>query len=172
MFPVIPIEGLNYDEESDFEGELVAFGFAAACCGYYSHAPAWEELQQRLGSTATLPACVRSGEHRCHFNQSLFTARCLAEPSPVREFPVILDLLSHETDCLFLDSASAYENYEHSYTWSTKDIRLLSKEWKRGQQIHATATRCARTLEAHPHYWNTIFHHWDALCRTSSKGNS
>lgn len=168
LFPYLPLQTVNFDETSEFEEEPLALGFAAACCGYYEHAPTWDDIQKRLGNSVPLPDCFLDHDHRCRFARDAFDARCLAEPSPVNDFPLIRRLMDHDTHSIFLDAASAYEQVDHQYTWTVHDIRALTTDWRRARQIYDGALRCAQALDEHPHHWNTIFHHWTTLCRTAT----
>jgi|LNFM01.1.fsa_nt_gb hypothetical protein len=171
-FPWIPTQPMNYDETSEFDDEPLAVGLLAACCGYYENAPPWSDIQHRLGPTIRLPTCFEDNEHHCHFPSSAFDTLCLNEPSPVRELPILRQLIYHETDLYFLDSASAYRQEGHEFQWTLSNIKTLTQDWRASQKLTDVATRCARALDAEPHHWTTIFHHWTTACQNHPESNS
>ena len=109
QFPMIPICALNYDEESELEGEYLATRIAATMTGYYSNAPSWEEIQQALGPTIQVPTCFTDPHHQCRVNLGILTERCQQLRRPVSDFPTILRIMYHDTGTLFLDISYAYD---------------------------------------------------------------
>jgi hypothetical protein len=169
QFPMIPICALNYDEESELDGEYLATRIAATMTGYYSSAPSWEEIQQALGPTIQVPTCFTDPHHQCRVNLGILTERCQQLRRPVSDFPTILRIMHHDTGTLFLDISYAYEAPDHGYTWTKQDIQDLTDQWKRAKQLTGTWIRTAKRLDAQPRHWQTIFSCWQQMCEHDTR---
>lgn len=164
QFPLIPISAQNYDEESDFEGTHLATKIAATIAGCYGQAPSWQEIQQELGPTILLPTCFTNVNHTCHIDLEQLTALCQQHPHPVSGFPTLIQILLHETGTLFLDLSYCYDNPDHGYHWGKEDILELTRQWAIAKDLMDQWTHTAKTLDAQPQHWHTIFRCWQDMC--------
>jgi hypothetical protein len=171
QFPMIPIAARNYDEESELEEEYLATKIAAAMTGYYSNAPSWNDIQQYLGSTITVPSCFTDSQHNCRIHFGVFSEYCRQHPSPVSEFPTILQILYHNTGSIFLDISYCYETPDHPYTWTEHDIHDLTTQWTFARQLTRAWVRTAKRLEKQPQYWQHIFACWQRMCEHQSRND-
>ena len=167
-FPQLPIQCTNYDHESDFEGTGLATCIAATLSGFYSQAPEWTTIQERLGPTIPLPHCFTTPTHQCEIDFEYFAALCAKHPRPVKHFPTLLKILAHETGCLFLDVSYDWDGMQDHYTWNPDDIATLTAQWNTGKQLHRLWLQTDRQFTAQPAQWRTVFHCWEEMCRHAS----
>lgn len=171
-FPQLPIESTNYDHESDFDQAGLATQIAASISGFYSSAPEWTAIQDQLDPTITIPSCFTRTDHHCKFNYDIFNALCGKHRSPVKNFPTLLRILAHDTDCIFLDVSYDWDPYQADYTWHPKDIATLTAQWKIGQRLHRLWKRTDEQFTQQPELWRTVFQCWEHMCHQTSESPS
>lgn len=169
-YPYIAIECCNYDHESEFEYERTTTKVLAYFAGIYSNAPSREEIPELLGPAIQYPPCLREPEHQCDVDVDLLTTLCSHHPAPVRDFPIALRIMAHETDSIFLDISYDWEGPPLDYTWTPETITNLTEQWNTAKRLLRTLKTVEQKLEQHPHYWSTIFTCWDSMCTQSKKG--
>ncbi|MEK7760546.1 MAG: hypothetical protein AAB433_03090 [Nitrospirota bacterium] len=167
MYPSIPLYLTNYDEESDFEGAPLSTKIAATIVGAYSNADGWDSIQEELGPDHPLPSCFTDSQHRCSIDIARFRKLCAAHPYPVSSYPLVLQILGHETGCVFLDAATAYDSMPYDYTWSIKTIQTLKRQWKKSEALTQQWVAVDKALTDEPEHWKTIFSCWTHMCQTT-----
>lgn len=173
IYPVIPIDLVNYDEESDMEGRPLASQIAATITGHYHYAPSWDQIQSELGSAILVPPCFTVTDHECRVNLGIFKERCEGNPPPISGFPTILQIFNHDTGTVFLDASSAYESaYDLGYFWQLDHIQDLTAQWQTAQRYLHIWRKTEDGLTKQPALWRTIFQHWQAVCEQGHRNNT
>jgi len=165
LFPTIPIPLENFDVESEFEGVELPIQIAAAMTGLYSYAPSWETIQESLGPTISVPRCFLEREHRCEFEFDCFARLCQEHPAPISRFPQVVQILAHNTDCVFMDLSYDYDMPDHGYTWTREDILALQRQWRIARRLLRDMQRTVDQLTARPQAWSVIFACWEKTCQ-------
>jgi hypothetical protein len=172
IYPAIPIDLINYDEESEMEEEPLVSQIAAAITGHYHYAPSWEHIQTELGSTIPLPPCFTVADHECRVALDLLKERCEREPMPISGFPTILQIFNHDTGTIFLDASSAYVSaYDLGYFWQVDHINELAAQWQTTQRYLQIWKKTEDGLTKQPALWRTIFQHWQTVCEEGHRNN-
>jgi hypothetical protein len=71
----------------------------------------------------------------------------------VRQLPLLVELVAHDTGNLWLDYSFDYD--WESFEWEEAALNYLTREWQRARDLIAQINRALERIEAHPRYYLT-----------------
>ena len=82
-----------------------------------------------------------------------FKQVCQYGKGAVRQFPLLVELVAHDTGNLWLD-------YSFDYDWESFEceeaaLNYLTREWQRARDLIAQINRALERMDAHPHHYLT-----------------
>jgi hypothetical protein len=66
-------------------------------------------------------------------------------------FPLLIQLVAHDTGNLFLDTT--WEYCWEEYPWGEKEMQYLTKEWRKAQSIFVQLKPLLDRIDKHPRDW-------------------
>lgn len=139
-FPSIPVcaKGIDWEDPPETYGLAI-------------HAVMALFVDQDFPWTNWLPPTlhVETGE----LDWDKFKQLCQDGKGAVCQFPLLVELVAHDTGNLWLD-ISFDCNWE-SFAWEEASLNYLSREWQRARDLIARINRALEQIDAHPRYYLT-----------------
>jgi hypothetical protein len=82
-----------------------------------------------------------------------FKQACQYGKGAVRQFPLLVELVAHDTGNLWLDYSFDYD--WESFEWEEAALNYLTREWQRARDLIAQINRALERMDAHPRYYLT-----------------
>jgi hypothetical protein len=96
-----------------------------------------------------------------------FTRRCRRVGGLAVRLPLLIELVSHNTDNLWLDVC--WESGVQDFAWKEEDIEWLKKEWRAAQRFYKRLDALLDRMDKHPRFWLTrLIKLWNACLQTES----
>jgi hypothetical protein len=71
----------------------------------------------------------------------------------VRQFPLLIELVAHDTGNLWLDAS--FDCDWESFEWEEATMNYLTREWRRARDLIAQINLALERMDAHPRYYLT-----------------
>ena len=98
-----------------------------------------------------------------------FTELCRHGQGAVRHFPLLMQLVAHDTGNLWFDSSNDYE-YE-LFEWDAAVMRHLAREWQQARELLPRMNGAMERIDAHPRYYlPRLVRLWN--CALQTPGNA
>jgi hypothetical protein len=153
----IPVEpqGIEYDDDPD--GFCLAIrAFMALCLDVDFEWANW--LSPGLG--------IERGER----DWNRFADLCRCGKGAVRQFPLLLQLVAHDTGNLWFDSSYDYE--WELFEWDEAAMRHLAFEWNRARELLPLMNAAMDRIDAHPRYYlPRLVRLWNSAVKLPSAGS-
>lgn len=82
-----------------------------------------------------------------------FRRVCQSGKGAIRQFPLLVELVAHDTGNLWLDYSFDYE--WELFEWEEAALNYLTREWQRARELIAQINRALERIDAHPRYYLT-----------------
>lgn len=80
-----------------------------------------------------------------------FAAQCREARGLAVRFPLLIELVGHDTGNMWLDTS--WETSWEEYPWEEAAMEFLKREWRQAQRIFAQLNPLMDQMDKHPRYW-------------------
>jgi len=80
-----------------------------------------------------------------------FKRLCQYGKGTVRQFPLLVELVAHDTGNLWLDTS--FDCEWEPFAWEEAALNYLTREWQRARDLIAQINRALERMDAHPRYY-------------------
>ncbi len=152
MIPIYP-QGVDWDDDPEYLRLSLRAGLELVEGEFSS---IWAEW---------LPKDLRPQAGQLDWN--MFTRRCRRNKGLPKRLPLLIELVSHNTDNLWLDVC--WESGVQDFAWKEEDIEWLKKEWRAAQRFYKRLDPLLDRMDRHPRFWLTrLVKLWNACLQTAS----